>query len=253
MSPKSLVLAIFSAAVLMATGCGPTYPKCDNDGHCAEKGEFCVNNLCQQCRDNSHCSGPGMACSAGKCSRKAGYCDPDIPCPGNQKCRDNECGAECLDNSECGAGTYCSAGSCIAKPECGENSDNPACPEGQECMAGRCQIKVAQCGGEAVYFRFDSADLRGDQRGKVDAIIQCLGDANAAPIRLEGHADERGTEEYNLALGERRAEAVKKYMSRKGVSGDRLSTISFGEERPAASGSNESAWGKNRRTEFSPR
>jgi peptidoglycan-associated lipoprotein len=69
-------------------------------------------------------------------------------------------------------------------------------------------------------------------------------------VRIEGHCDERGTNEYNLALGERRANSAFKYLNALGVSADRMSTISYGEERPADPGHNEAAWAKNRRDEF---
>ena len=71
-------------------------------------------------------------------------------------------------------------------------------------------------------------------------------------IRIEGHADERGTVEYNLALGERRAEAARAYLIDLGIDPDRMTTISYGEERPAVQGSNEAAWSQNRRDEFIP-
>lgn len=255
MSPnRRLLLAmVMGGASLVASGCGPTYPKCENDEHCSEKGEFCVNGLCQQCRDNSHCQGPGMECRAGKCQRRPGYCDDSVPCPGNQKCRDNQCGPECLDNSECGAGTYCADGSCVPKPECGPNADNPACPEGQECVAGRCQVQLASCSAEAVLFDFDKYNIKPGEKAKLDAVATCLSGANAAPVRIEGHCDERGTEEYNLALGERRAESSRKYLVGKGIDPNKLSTISFGEERPVDPGHSEASWKKNRRAEFVPR
>ena len=69
-------------------------------------------------------------------------------------------------------------------------------------------------------------------------------------VRIEGHCDERGTNEYNIALGERRANAAWKFMNALGISGNRLTTISYGEERPADPGHNENAWSKNRRDEF---
>ena len=72
----------------------------------------------------------------------------------------------------------------------------------------------------------------------------------AAMIRIEGHCDERGTDEYNMALGQKRADAAKDYVAKYGVSASRLSTISYGESRPADFGHNESAWAKNRRAEF---
>ncbi|MEZ4468357.1 MAG: peptidoglycan-associated lipoprotein Pal [bacterium] len=255
---RGFLQALFLGAVgLVATACGPTYPKCENDEHCAEKGEYCLNGRCQQCRENSQCEGAGMECASGRCQRRAGYCDESVSCPGNQKCRDNECGAECLDNSECTGNTYCSGGSCIEKPECGEGADNPTCPAGSECVGGRCQVSLTDCsgggangGGGAVYFDYDRHNIKPNQRGKLDAIAACLKGDNTAPMRIEGHCDERGTEEYNLALGERRADAARRYLQSKGVDAGRLSTVSFGENRPAANGSNEAAWRQNRRAEF---
>lgn len=236
---------------LLASACGPTYPKCENDDHCADKGEYCLQGMCQQCRDNSHC-GENYECSAGKCARPVGFCDDSTPCPGNQKCRDNRCGAECLDNSECGAGTFCKDGSCLTKPECGEGADNPACPEGSECLSGRCQVKVVQCSAEPVYFDFNRSNIKRNQRAALDQIAECLQQPNTADMTLAGHADERGTIEYNMALGQRRADEAQSYLTNKGVPPSKLRTTSYGEEQPAVNGSNESAWKKNRRTEFNP-
>lgn len=251
---RLLFLMVMGGATLLATGCGPTYPKCENDGHCREKGEYCLNGRCQECRDNSHCEGPGMMCAAGSCQRQPGYCDDTVTCPGKQKCRNNQCGAECLGNDECGAGEFCDNGSCMQKPECGPNADNPNCPEGQECVGGACQAKIVECTAEAVYFDFDRANIKSGQRTKLDQVAQCLaGDPNAATVMLTGHADERGTEEYNLALGERRAEAAKRYLVNKGAPSGKLDTVSYGESRPAVNGSNERAWSKNRRVEFQAR
>jgi len=103
---------------------------------------------------------------------------------------------------------------------------------------------------ETIYFEFDSALLSSQAReiliGQADYL---RGNVNVR-LTLEGHCDERGTEAYNMALGQRRADAVKKFLSDMGIPTDRLTTISWGEERPAVMGHNESAWGKNRRTQF---
>lgn len=252
-STRRLLFAMMlGGSALLVTGCGPTYPKCENDGHCREKGEYCLNGACQECRDNSHCEGPGMMCAAGKCQRQPGYCDENVTCPGNQKCRDNQCGAECLDDNECGKGQYCEAGSCAERPECGDNAIKAACDEGFECIGGACQRKAVECTGEAVYFDFNRSNVKRNQRGKIDEIAACMADPNAATVVLGGHADERGTEEYNLALSESRAEAVKRYLVNKGVDSGKLDTRGYGESNPAVSGSNERAWSKNRRVEFTP-
>jgi peptidoglycan-associated lipoprotein len=110
----------------------------------------------------------------------------------------------------------------------------------------------APTGLEAVYFDFDSAAIRGDQRSTLQANTGAI-NQNAAwkTVVLEGHCDERGSEEYNLALGERRANSVKQYLVDSGVSGARIDTVSFGESKPAVQGHDESAWKWNRRVEFS--
>ena len=103
--------------------------------------------------------------------------------------------------------------------------------------------------GTVFYFDFDSSSLTDDARGQVDAHISALLGNNAS-VRLEGHTDERGTREYNLALGERRANAVRDYMVANGVPSYRIETISYGEENPVAYGSGESNWQQNRRVEL---
>lgn len=252
---RLLSALVFGGFSLFFIGCGPTYPNCESDDHCSEKGEFCLNKVCAQCRDNSHCKGAGMECQSGQCRRRAGYCDDAVACPGSGKCRDNECGAECLANNECAAGKFCSGGSCIGRPQCGENAMKAACAEGEECQGGSCVRKAIACSSEPVYFDFDKSAVKRNQRGTLDTVAQCLVDAgaNAATHQLQGYCDERGTAEYNLSLGERRAEAARRYLENKGVAADKLSTISYGEENPADPGHNERAWSKNRRVEFAPR
>ena len=99
------------------------------------------------------------------------------------------------------------------------------------------------------YFEFDSSNLTAQARQDLDAQIERLRDS-VGTIRLEGHADERGTREYNIALGERRAQAVADYMVLNGISRYRIETVSYGEERPLSFGQGESAWAENRRVEL---
>ena len=109
--------------------------------------------------------------------------------------------------------------------------------------------EAADAVGTVFYFEFDSSALTDSARAAVDAHIAALL-GNDASVRLEGHTDERGTREYNLALGERRANAVRDYMVANGVPSYRIETISYGEENPAAYGSGESNWQQNRRVEL---
>lgn len=100
-----------------------------------------------------------------------------------------------------------------------------------------------------VYFEFDSSTLVGENLEIVQAHGQHLA-ASKTKVSLEGHADERGTREYNLALGERRGQSVERVMRALGVGSDRVKVVSFGEEKPVVKGSDESAWSKNRRVEI---
>ena len=102
---------------------------------------------------------------------------------------------------------------------------------------------------DTVYFDFDRYNIRSDAR----PLLRSNGDQlqrAAAPVRLEGHCDERGDEEYNLAIGERRANGVKQYLENLGVDGSSMRTISYGEAKPAVQGHTEEAWRYNRRVEF---
>ena len=102
----------------------------------------------------------------------------------------------------------------------------------------------------AVHFEYDQADLRGEDRAILDAKVPILQANPGVTIRIQGHTDERGSDEYNLALGQRRAAAVKRYLVDHGIAESRMQTITYGEERPVAQGSDESAYAQNRRAEF---
>ena len=101
-----------------------------------------------------------------------------------------------------------------------------------------------------VYFDFDRADIRADSQTVVAAHAAYLAKNPAQKVRLEGHADERGSREYNIGLGERRGQAVRRALLLQGVAEAQLSTVSYGEERPAVAGSDEQAYALNRRVEI---
>lgn len=103
---------------------------------------------------------------------------------------------------------------------------------------------------QTVYFAFNSSQINSDTRAALDANAEFLLENKGVHIQVEGHCDERGGVEYNLALGERRARAVKRYLTSMGISSARVSTVSYGKERPIEFGHNESAWAKNRRANF---
>jgi len=101
-----------------------------------------------------------------------------------------------------------------------------------------------------VYFDFDSSEIKPDARGIIEAHAEYLSGNRSASITLEGHADERGTREYNVALGERRANAVRQLLTLMGATGQQIRTVSYGEERSVCTEHNESCWSQNRRVEI---
>jgi peptidoglycan-associated lipoprotein len=110
--------------------------------------------------------------------------------------------------------------------------------------------KLAKFNNEKIYFAFDRSDLTDQSKAVLKDKADFLGLYKFYTLRIEGHCDERGTNDYNLALGDRRANAAKKYLMALGITEDRIKTVTYGEERPANPGHNESAWAQNRRDEF---
>jgi peptidoglycan-associated lipoprotein len=101
-----------------------------------------------------------------------------------------------------------------------------------------------------VYFAYDSAALRSGEGAKIESVAAAMKGSASLYLLIEGHCDERGTEEYNRSLGERRALSLREELVKTGINPDRIRTITYGEDKPAVSGHDESAWGKNRRGEF---
>jgi peptidoglycan-associated lipoprotein len=229
---RRVLLISLSVALMSLAGCGskPKNGECKSNDECKDQqayGKVCVEGHCQECGADTDCQA-GFVCRQNKC----------LPRP------------ECSADSDCGAGKSCQDGRCVAGAanECTSDGD---CGTGKGCEAGRCVTKSdaasSACGGEenAVRFGFDRADLDEASRATLDKIAQCLKSAKGATV--EGHCDERGTTEYNLHLGERRAEAVRKYLGNLGVPMKSLKTTSYGQERPLCTERTEDCWAKNRR------
>ena len=253
------LLSVFILTIFVGTACSPSFPNCDTDEHCQDSEEaheqdrlYCLNGLCQQCRDDEHCE-QGFECVAGSCERIPGWCASDGDCPGSQVCRDNECGPECLSNDDCSTGYICEGGSCVQEPECSANAD---CEAGEICQRGMCvTAPEATCGLDNVYFPFDSSRLTGDARRILQENADCIQDRNIT-VQIEGHCDERGTTEYNLGLGQRRANAVRDYLTSLGVPRNQISTTSYGDQRLVQScgyDGPESCHQQNRRAVFNVR
>jgi peptidoglycan-associated lipoprotein len=125
----------------------------------------------------------------------------------------------------------------------GGRNTGPAGPTAAE-MAAKASLEAK------VYFEYDASTIRDDAQNLLRSKVPILQANPQVRIRIEGHADERGSTEYNLALGNRRAEAVRQFLVDLGIPGDRFTILSYGEERPQAMGDNETAWSQNRRAEF---
>ncbi|MCE9667969.1 OmpA family protein [Myxococcus stipitatus] len=243
------LFAGLSLAVAVLTGCPPSYPNCKDDSTCSEKGEVCVQGTCQQCATDANCQ-EGFTCQGNKCAPKPPECTVDNQCGDGRICEAGKCAeAQCKDDAGCPSGSKCQAGRCqVAQDTCSANSD---CGEGQECSAGRCVTAAAEkCDWSPIRFGFNESSLTSEAQARLSELAQCLKTGEQGKLTLAGHADERGTEEYNLQLSNRRAAAVKRYLTDLGVKSNAVTTVGYGETRPANTSSTEEAWSENRRVEF---
>jgi peptidoglycan-associated lipoprotein len=123
----------------------------------------------------------------------------------------------------------------------------PAAPVGNSIVPGSRADFLQQVGTDTIHFDTDSSDVNQEASGILTAQAKWLAAHPQVHVTIEGHCDERGTREYNLALGDRRANSAKNYLIQQGVNAANINTISYGKERPVAQGSDESAWAQNRR------
>ena len=132
---------------------------------------------------------------------------------------------------------------------CGKNYDTINSQEEAEKINKETKVKnETVVVPDKVYFAFDSSALSAASKKSLDTVAEWLNSDSNIKILLEGHCDERGTREYNLALGQRRAEAVKNYLVSKKIDSNRIKTVSYGKEKPEFVGKGEAVWAKNRRT-----
>lgn len=241
----SQVLLVVSMALTVAVGAGcpgPEYPKCENDSQCkknkdgGEVEEYCLLGQCQECAKDSHC-GAGERCNRGRCEQT---CASDDQCGAGNICESNRCTtAQCTTSDQCGTGASCEQGRC--KPPVTANTDNGS---SLPALEGTCDTRAR------VNFDFNVADLRPESRSKLDSFAKCMQKNTGWRLTIEGHADERGTPEYNLSLGESRAKSVRKYLAALGVEEKRIKIVSYGEEKPINAASSEEGWAENRRAEL---
>ena len=234
-TPRSLAIPVAAIAVGLAcavllAGCPskkPKTPACGSDEDC-KNGLVCINKECKEkpvkaeCTKDDDC-GDGKVCLGGKCQK-------------------------CASDDQCGPGGKCQAGACERPKKCSKDDD---CADDEDCIDGVCQKPWQQgAGGPAcplspVYFAFDDASIQASERDRLDGNASCIGKTKGKNVYLVGHTDPAGTEEYNIALSERRGQTVADYLARLGVDPARLQVVPKGETEPSGQGDE-----KDRRVEF---
>ena len=145
------------------------------------------------------------------------------------------------------AGALLMLAACSSAPEAPAVGPGPGGPSGASRFGPGSQQDLAATAGDRIFFAFDSADISGESKQILQRQADWLRRYANVTVTIEGHCDERGTREYNLALGERRAQAAKNVLVALGIPASRIATISYGKERPAVPGSTEEAYAQNRR------
>ncbi len=232
--------------LLTAVACRPDYPNCEDDDDC--RGGVCVNRQCQQCLDDSQCAVPGAAgptCVSGRCEQVAAKatpagCTSSADCQSGQRCDGQTCVAGCAGDLDCGPEHTCTDGACVRR--LATHTVSAGCRSMTDPASGTVAVPP-------IHFEFNRDELTPEAQRTLDEAAPCLREATAMVLVIEGHGDERGTQEYNLALGEKRAQRVRGYLGHLGVDVDRLRTLSKGENEPVCSAAVESCWSQNRRVE----
>ncbi len=227
---RVLLLSVTAAALATLAGC-PAKPKsgeCKSSQDCLEQegfGKVCVEGRCQECAADADCK-DGFVCRANKCVPKP-QCAKDADCPEGQRCEADRC-VPARDE----------AADAAARKKAAEDAEKGAVPP--EC---------ADPSAFTIRFGFDQATIGADSQKTLQKLADCVKRAPAKKLTVVGHADERGTTQYNIALGARRAESARKYLADLGVA-TKLDTVSFGEEKPLCTEATEDCWARNRRGEF---
>ncbi|HET7505005.1 MAG TPA: OmpA family protein [Kofleriaceae bacterium] len=241
-----LVAGLALAVGLFTASCGDSSkkPGCKVDKDC-KNGLVCAASKCVQCTDNSQC-GTGKRCVANACVT-APECERDDQCQDGKVCQAGRCKA-CAADSECASGS-CQAGACAPARKCSKDED---CADDEDCLNGVCRKAGAganpgdiTCTLATVYFKFDDSTIQPSERERLAGNVACIEKTKGKHVYLIGHTDTSGTEEYNIALSERRAQAVADYIARLGTDPARLQVVPKGETQPTGLGDD-----RDRRVEF---
>ena len=252
---------VATLGLVWLAGCKPDYPLCGANDDCqvAEHlGDVCVNGTCQECLEDNQCverKGENFFCNSGRCEARPEpepQCAVNEDCQSNQKCEAQQCvaapestqlkaiGEACNESTECGTDNSCLNGLCVTAEIA--------------ALIQKCQSYTTdtapQRADHSILFEFNDHQLTEPSRSELQMAAECLKLSPNSQIVLEGHCDDRGTQEYNLALGEKRANSVKKYLAALGVDLKQLITRSKGENEPICRDPSENCWAQNRRVLF---
>lgn len=240
------VLSVCVGVVGLLAGCPdkkPKNPACESAADCKD-GLACVNRQCVQCASNADC-GDGMTCEMGACKPKP-ECAADADCPDGKVCQAGTCQA-CAADNECGPAGKCVAGACQRAKACKTDDE---CADDEDCVGGYCQkpwqatAPDNACQLQTVYFAYDDSSIAASERDRLDANTACIQKTPDRSLYVVGHTDATGTDEYNIALSERRAQTVADYLARLGIDPAKLQIVPKGETE--ISGDEN----KDRRVEF---
>jgi peptidoglycan-associated lipoprotein len=222
----------------------PKDPGCKTDKDCTT-GLVCAENKCVECGADSDCP-RGKRCSENACVAKP-ECEHDADCSLGRVCQAGACKA-CASDGECGPGGTCVDGGCKRATACTKDED---CADDEDCTRGYCAKggkpppPPGTCALATVYFSFDDSSIQASERDRLDGNAACIEKTKGRGVYLVGHTDTSGTEEYNIALSERRAQSVADYLARLGTDPARLQVVPKGETAPTSLGDD-----KDRRVEF---
>lgn len=278
LSKYLFALGVASLGMSLSACKKPEYPLCKKDKHCvAERGETCVEGTCQNCKADTDCAGMGPNGEQWTCFEF--LCMDPAEVPAGEGGADGV-GQPCAQTIECINGLVCKAGSCSGCTEdfdcqpgvCNMGTGRCDAPGGDSGGGGQCQTDdecamdeicdMGMCvfsggyqeGGNdpcnlgAVYFDYDSPKLSPEVQAQLTTLAECVKSSGGNLVILEAHADQRGTEEYNIMLTDRRGQVVRDFLTNLGVDASRLQVISKGDLE--AMGGDEAGMSKDRRVQF---
>lgn len=236
---------------LALTGCPdkkPKFPNCKTDKDCKD-GQHCFNKHCSECSEDAHCE-DFETCNGGSCILKDGMCRTNDDCTAGQICENNECTA-CESDAQCGPDSRCSNGACLERGSCNQDED---CADDEDCIDGTCQRPGRSsppeltCNLESVFFGFDEFSIPEEAKEGLQKTSICIQQGDQRNVFVEGHTDDIGTDEYNIALSEKRGRSVADFLARLGIDPARLRVIPKGETE--ATGTDEDSRSEERRVDF---